>query len=223
MGRLLAVTKDGTVVEEYEYDQNGLRISETNFLRGISERSFAYSDGDHLLSAGDVTYQYDVDGYLYTKTQGTDVTTYSYSSWENLLNVILPDGTLIEYLHDPFGSKDCQESKWCDNKKVLWQGMTRLLAVYDGSDNLLMRFQHADGRMPYAMTRSGSTYYITYGQVGSPRLVADAYGNVVKRIDYDSFGNVISDTGPSFEIPFGFGRWVVRPGYGLGAVRLPGL
>ena len=82
--------------------------------------------------------------------------------------------------------------------------ITRLLAIYDGSDNLVMRFQYADGRMPYAMTVSGSTYYLTYDQVGSLRVVADASGNVVKRIDYDSFGNVIADSDPAFEVPFGF-------------------
>jgi len=49
-----------------------------------------------------------------------------------------------------------------------------------------------------------SAYYLTYDQVGSLRIVADAAGNVVKRIDYDSFGNIINDTNPSFEVPFGF-------------------
>ena len=204
MGRLLTVTKNGTLVEEYAYDINGARISETNTLRGITAKSFSYSDGDHLLSAGDVTYQYDVDGYLYTKTQGTDITTYSYSSRGELSSVTLPNGTLIEYLHDPLGRRIAKKVNGAITEKYLWQGMTRLLAVYDGSDNLVMRFRYADARMPYAMTRSGSTYCMTYDQVGSPRLVADASGNVVKRIGYDSFGNVILDTDPSFEIPFGF-------------------
>ena len=27
---------------------------------------------------------------------------------------------------------------------------------------------------------------------------------MVKRIDYDSFGNIINDTNASFEVPFGF-------------------
>ena len=76
--------------------------------------------------------------------------------------------------------------------------------MYDGSDNLLMRFQYADARMPFAMTKGGSTYYLTYDQVGSLRVVADVSGNVVKRIEYDSFGNIISDTDPTFEVPFGF-------------------
>jgi RHS repeat-associated protein len=54
------------------------------------------------------------------------------------------------------------------------------------------------------MTKSGVTYYLTYDQVGSLRIVADASSNVVKRIDYDSFGNIIEDTDPAFEAPFGF-------------------
>ena len=55
-----------------------------------------------------------------------------------------------------------------------------------------------------AMTRDGATYYLTYDQVGSLRVVADASGTVLKKIDSDSFGNVIDDTNVSFEIPFGF-------------------
>ena len=69
---------------------------------------------------------------------------------------------------------------------------------------LLMRFEYADSRMPVSMTSGGSTYYLTYDQVGSLRVVANDSGNVVKRIDYDSFGNIIADTNPAFEMPFGF-------------------
>jgi RHS repeat-associated protein len=58
--------------------------------------------------------------------------------------------------------------------------------------------------MPVAMKMGGATYYLSYDQVGSPRLVADGSGNVVKRISYDSFGNILEDTNPSFTIPFGF-------------------
>jgi RHS repeat-associated protein len=35
-------------------------------------------------------------------------------------------------------------------------------------------------------------------------VVADSAGNVVKRIDHDSFGNIIADTNEAFKIPFGF-------------------
>ena len=89
-------------------------------------------------------------------------------------------------------------------EKYLWQGLTRLLAVYDGGNILRQRFEYADERMPVAMKMGAATYYLSYDQVGSLRLVADGSGNVVKRISYDSFGNILEDTNPSFTIPFGF-------------------
>jgi RHS repeat-associated protein len=204
MGRLLTVTKDSNLVEEYQYDANGTRIYEMNSLRSIAGRSYSYDDEDHLLTAGSVIYSYNLDGFLAAKTDGSDVTTYDYSSRGELFSVTLPDGRIIEYVHDPRGRRIVKKINGVIVEKYLWQGLTRLLAVYDGSDNLLMRFEYADDRMPVAMTKGGSTYYLTYDQVGSLRVVADASGNVVKRIHYDSFGNIIEDTDPSFEVPFGF-------------------
>ena len=204
VGRLLTVTKDSTLVEEYQYDLNGTRTYEMNSLRGIAGRTYSYSDEDHLLSAGSVTYAYDQDGFLTTKTDGSDVTTYSYSSRGELLSANLPDGRVIDYVHDPQGRRIAKKIDGVIVEKYLWQGLTRLLAIYDGADNLLMRFEYADGRMPVTVNAEGVTYYLTYDQVGSLRIVADGAGNVVKRIDYDSFGNIINDTNPTFEVPFGF-------------------
>jgi len=204
MGRLLTVTRDGILVEEYQYDSVGRRTYEMNVLKGISGRTFTYSDEDHLLTAGDVTYQYDADGFLTTKTQGANVTQYSYSSRGEVLSASLPDSRLIEYANDPLGRRIAKKINGAIVEKYLWQGLTRLLAVYDGGNNLVMRFEYADARMPAAMTKAGATYYPCYDQVGSLRIVADASGNVVKRIDYDSFGNIINDINPGFQVPFGF-------------------
>ena len=203
-GRLQTVTKDGVLVEEYAYDLNGTRNYEMNALREISGRSYSYSDEDHLLSAGTATYSYDLDGFLTTKSDGTDVTVYSYSSRGELLSANLPAGRVIEYVNDPLGRRIAKKVDGVIAEKYLWQGLTRLMAVYDGSDNLLMRFEYADGRMPVAMTAAGVTYYLAYDQIGSLRIIADGTGNVIKRIDYDSFGNIIDDTNPSFSVPFGF-------------------
>ena len=215
MGRLLTVTKDGTLVEEYQYDSVGRRTYEMNLFKGISGRAFTYSDEDHLLTAGDVTYQYDADGFLTTKTQGSNVTQYSYSSRGELLRVDLADGRVIEYINDPLGRRIAKKVDGVITEKYLWQGLTRLLAVYDASNSLIMRFEYADARMPAAMTKGGTTYYLTYDQVGSLRVVSDASGNVVKRIDYDSFGSIMNDTNPSFSVPFGFAGGLYDPDTGI--------
>ena len=205
-GRLLKVLKDNVPVEEYAYDENGARIFEMNTLRGIASRSYEYYDEDHLVKAGEWIYQYNADGFLTSKTNSTnptDRTVYSYSSRGELLTVILPDGKRIYYVCDPLGRRIAKKVNGVVVEKYLWQGMTRLLAVYDGNNTLLMRFEYTDERMPVAMRMGGATYYLTYDQVGSLRAVADFSGNVVKQVVYDSFGNVLSDTNPGFTVPFG--------------------
>lgn len=204
MGRLLTVKKDGTLVEEYQYGLNGSRTYEMNSLKGESGRTYSYSVEDHLLSAGGVNYVFDADGFLTKKTQGSDVTNCTYSSRGELLHVTLPGGKSIDYLHDPLGRRIAKKVNGTIVEKYLWRGLTRLLAVYDGSDKLLMRFEYADGRMPVAMTAGGATYYLGYDQVGSLRTVADATGSVVKAVSYDSFGTILSDSNPALAVPFGF-------------------
>ncbi|QKT04928.1 RHS repeat-associated core domain-containing protein [Ectothiorhodospiraceae bacterium 2226] len=40
--------------------------------------------------------------------------------------------------------------------------------------------------------------------MGSPRVITDAQGDVVKTLDYDAYGNVLHDSNPGFRLPFGF-------------------
>jgi RHS repeat-associated protein len=206
-GRLLKVLKDNVAVEEYAYDENGTRIYEMNTLRGIPNRSYQYSDEDHLLKAGEWAYQYDLDGFLTTKTSTANPTNkiqYFYSSRGELLTVLLPDGRRIDYLCDPLGRRIAKKVNGVVVEKYLWQGLTRLLAVYDGNNTLRQRFEYADDRMPVSMTMASATYYLSYDPVGSLRLVADSSGNVVKRIVFDAFGNILEDTNPGLAVPFGF-------------------
>ncbi|GBC59976.1 hypothetical protein DENIS_0918 [Desulfonema ishimotonii] len=207
MGRLLTVEKDGTPVEEYRYDAAGRRNYELNTRRGISritDGDFAYDNADCLTGIGGADYEYDEDGFLLQKTDGADVTQYDYSLRGELLSVTLPDERFIEYVHDPLGRRIAKKADGTITEKYLWTGLTTLLAVYDGSDNLLMRFEYAAGRMPVAMTKGGQRYYLAYDQVGTLRAVTDASGNAVKRVGYDTFGNVISDSNTAFAVPFGF-------------------
>jgi RHS repeat-associated protein len=54
------------------------------------------------------------------------------------------------------------------------------------------------------MVQGATTYRLITDQVGSVRLVLDASsGAVAERIDWDEFGNVLSDTAPGTQ-PFGF-------------------
>ena len=93
LGRLASVALNGVVIEQYQYGANGTRTSEFNSLRGISNVSLSYSQEDNLVSAGGATYAYDADGFLSSKTVGSLVTRYTYSTLGELLGVTFPNGT----------------------------------------------------------------------------------------------------------------------------------
>ena len=205
LGRLRNVWCDGAIVEQYEYDgPHNARSSETNALRNITNRAYAYDAEDKLLSAGDASFDYDADGFLTRKLVAGQETRYTYSSRGELLRVDLPDGRVIEYLHDALGRRAAKKVNGQLLEKYLWEGRTTLLAVYDANDNLKQRFEYAGGRLPVSMVAGGQTYYFSYDQVGTMRAVFNAAGQAVKAVDYDSFGNAISDSNAGFAVPFGF-------------------
>ena len=90
-------------------------------------------------------------------------------------------------------------------EKYLWGNLTTLLAIYDKDDNLKQRFKYTDGRMPVAMTDSnGTKHYLHYDQVGTLKAISNTNGSIIKEITYDTFGNILTDSNPSFTVPFGF-------------------
>lgn len=201
--RLDTVTKNGSLIEDYGYDGNGNRNLQTNTARGITAQSATYNLGDQLKTVGATTYDYDADGYLSKKTAIAGITTYAYSSQGRLLQVVTPSKT-ISYQHNALGNRVAKLVNGVITEKYLWLGKTTLLATYDATDTLLQRYQYTDGNTPDSFTQGGQTYYIVTDHLGSPRAITDATGAIVKKLDYDSFGNVLSDSNPSLSIPFGF-------------------
>lgn len=62
----------------------------------------------------------------------------------------------------------------------------------------------AKAYVPDYMVKGGVTYRIISDHLDNPRLVVNVTtGATVQRMDYDEFGQVITDTNPGFQ-PFGF-------------------
>jgi RHS repeat-associated protein len=201
--RLTGVTKNSLLVEQYQYDANGNRTLATSTERGVTGTTASYNLGDQLQSQGNTSYTYDGNGRLSQKTTGTEVTTYDYDSQGRLKQVQTPDHT-IHYRHNALGNRVAKLKDGQVIERYLWQDKTTLLATYDGAGNLKQRFNYTLGHAPTSFTENGTTYYLLTDQLGSPRVITDSAGHVVKAIEYDAYGNVISDSNPSITLPFGF-------------------
>ena len=201
--RLTGVTKNSQLVEQYQYDANGNRTLATSTERGVSGLSATYNLGDQLQSQSNTSYSYDGNGRLRQKTTGTDATTYNYDSQGRLKQVETPDHT-VQYRHNALGNRVTKLKDGQVVERYLWQDKTTLLATYDGDGNLKQRFNYTLGHAPTSFTENGNTYYLLTDQLGSPRVITDSSGQVVKAIEYDAYGNMISDSNPGITLPFGF-------------------
>ncbi len=150
------------------------------------------------------SYGYDANGRLAARTRNVVViTTYDYSSDGRLLSVTTPEHT-VTYRHNAFGNRVAKLVDGDVVEKYLWENKTRLLAVYDGSGSLKQRYEYALGNTPASYTEGSNRYYILTDQLGSPRIVTDEAGTLLREIEYDSFGNIVADSAPEIELPFGF-------------------
>ncbi|MBK1717696.1 RHS repeat-associated core domain-containing protein, partial [Thiocystis violacea] len=201
-GRLIEVKHDGALQSSYVYDDNGNRLSRTT---PTGTQSGTYDAQDRLLTYGDASYDYTANGELATKTEGGQTTQYAYDVLGNLKQVVLPNGTVIDYLTDGRNRRVCKKVNGVLTQGFLWQGQLQPIAELDGSGNVVSRFVYATGvNVPDYMVKGGVTYRIIKDHLGSPRLVVDVTNNTVaQEMAYDEFGNVLVDTNPGFQ-PFGF-------------------
>ncbi len=69
---------------------------------------------------------------------------------------------------------------------------------------VLTTYRYDDDGLLYAFERNGQRFFVGTDQVGTPRVVTNATGAVVDKRDYDTFGNLISDSAATFDLPIGY-------------------
>jgi len=181
-----------------------IAMETTSKLRGVINEVQIYNSDDQIRLIGAVEQSYNDDGYLVEKKlPNGDIYSFEYGTLGELKKIITPPKT-IEYLHNANNQRVAKKLDGVIVEKYLWANLTTLLAIYDGSDNLVQRFEYADSRMPITLTQNGSKYYLHYDQVGSLRAVSDGFHNIIKEIVYDTYGNILSDSNSSLKVPFGF-------------------
>jgi len=203
LGRLAADSTNGAIFHVFTYDANGNRAT---FASGNGTVNYTYDAQDRLLTAGTTSYVYGSNGELRTKTvPGVGTTTNTYDALGNLMTVVLPSGTRIDYVIDGQNRRVGRKVNGALVQALLYQNQLNPVAELDGSGNLVSRFVYVTrANVPDYMVRNGVTYRLVGDHLGSVRLVVDvATGGVAQRMDYDEWGNVIQNTNPGFQ-PFGF-------------------
>ncbi len=202
-GRLTTVMKDGLVQSSFTYDANGNRL----------DNGAAYDAQDRLTKAGPTTFAYTPAGELLTRTTAGQTTAFAYDALGNLRSLTLPDGTQIDYVIDGMNRRIGRRINGAPVQGFLYEDGRRIAAELDGANAVVSRFVYAgdDDNVPISMIKGGESFRIISDTVGSVRLVVNsATGVIAQRVDYDAFGNILSDTAPGFQ-PFGFAGGLYDP------------
>jgi RHS repeat-associated protein len=200
-GRLSLVSRGG-VETRYGYDANGNRTS----VNGAAVAT--YDDQDRLLSYSGATYAYNANGELKSKTLAGAATTYQYDVLGNLRRVDFAGGDHIDYAIDAADRRVGRKAVIggvTTEQRFLYQDELKIAAELDASNAVVSRFVYGTrSNVPEYMIRGGKTYRIVTDHLGSPRRVIDTgSGDIVQRMDYDAWGQVLADSSPGFQ-PFGF-------------------
>jgi RHS repeat-associated protein len=202
VGNLTSVTRNAAVLASYAYDANRNRVSLVDAGGTLTD---SHDNQDRLMQHGAAVFTHTTGGELRTRTVAEQVTTFDYDALGNLIAVTLPGGGRVDYLIDGRNRRIGRKKNGSLVQGFLYDGPRHCIAELDGSGNVVSRFVYGSREdVPEYMTKGGATYRIVCDHLGSVRIVVNAAtGAVAQRIDYDTFGQVLTDTAPGFQ-PFGF-------------------
>ena len=200
-GQVIERKKNGVTLESYSYDLNGNRTGYTHSGPNGFSLAATYDAQDRMVQQGSATYAFDVDGYL---ARGTFVDSCQYSARGELLSAAAW-GSNISYSYDGTGRRVARSGDsgtyqyFYNNPDHPFQ----VSAARDPAGMFTAYYYDPSGGL-FAFKRGTSTYYVASDHLGTPRVISDAAGTVVRSMEYDSYGFLQSDSNPSFDLPIGF-------------------
>ncbi len=167
---------------------------------GNRETSADYSDWDYnsrnqLTGYNGISFRYDDNGNTVKKIEGADNSTYIYNYENRLKRIDFSDGGYAQYKYDAAGRR-IEKNVDGTVTKYLYDG-TRLLAEYDGSDQLLRNYYYGPGDInPSILSEGGTLYFYYRDHLNTPQVITDETGVVKWEATYNAFGevNITTDT-----------------------------
>jgi RHS repeat-associated protein len=216
-----------TVISTYAYTLDGVGNRTRTDLNepmmpayNAETINYTYYAGNILHTADGATYTHDANGNRTTKTNGTNVTNYTYDSLNRLTQVATSTRT-IQYIYNGLGQRigridnGVQTNYLIDPNGILPQ----VLAETDASNNLIAYYVYGRVGLVAKITPSNQYYFYHYDGLGSTIAITDNAGQVVNSYCYSPEGLVgAQETIPN---PFRYvGRFgVMAEGNGLYYMR----
>ncbi|MEA2641343.1 MAG: hypothetical protein QOF51_2737 [Chloroflexota bacterium] len=176
-------------VTTYGFDLVGNRTNQQNTLPGAATpvtTSYTYDKADRIQTAGSLSYAFDADGNVRSRTpSGGSATTYAYDQ-ANRLTGTTTGGVTSSYIFDGDGKRVSRTV-----------GGVTTSQLYDTTGSLPMLLDDGQRKYVYGPSgviyevdkASGSPYVLHTDAQGSVRVIIDSLGNVIETYYNDEYGN----------------------------------
>jgi RHS repeat-associated protein len=200
-GQLTQVSKNLAVAETYTWDADGKRTS----------NAATYDAADALTSLGGTARTNTADGSL--ATRGGD--SFSYGPNGELLSATVA-GVTVTYGYDA-RNRRTSRTQGGQTTGYLYGDLAhpdRISAIVEPGSVVTVLTYDDFGRL-VTFARGATRFYVGTDQVGTPRLILNASGDVVERRLLSAFGVPGATTGPGANLPIGFAGGLADPVTGL--------
>lgn len=186
----------------YEYDTAGnrTRVTYTPAVGTGFDRTATYDARDRLQTDGTVTFTWDDDGRMLSRS-GAEGYVLSWDSEDRLLSVTYADGAVAYHDYNAYGVLmetlvvDATGTSSTTRHLVDTQrSLSHIVADVDGSGVLLAGYSRTGDMLLGRSRVSGGQYY--HGdQIGSVRHLSNASGGFVAGYEYSPYGVLASESG----------------------------
>ncbi|CAM4395821.1 RHS repeat protein [Paenibacillus alkaliterrae] len=181
---------DGTSIT-YTYDAVGNRTSKA-VTKGTTTTTtnYTYDAANQLTAVNGQAYTYDANGNLTNNGSKTFV----YNAENQLIEVKDSAGTsLAKFTYDHEGKRTSMTT--ASGTIYFHYSGDKVVYETDANNTIVAEYIWDALSRPVAMIKGGTTYYYHLNGHGDVTKLTDANGNVVAEYQYDTWGNITSQTG----------------------------
>ncbi|CAL1263020.1 unnamed protein product [Larinioides sclopetarius] len=210
--------EDGQLVEmvgrdhwKFHYDVNGNMVTMQYMGNKID---IQHVTGDRIVSFGETPYVLDGRGFVIQRGEERLV----YNTKRQLTRAFRVGRYDIDYYYDGRGRLSVRKDNVGNVTQFFYADPEKPFSVshiYNNADGRTITLMYDDRNYPMFILLNKESFYIATDHTGSPLLVYDVYGDVVKEIHRGPYGHVLFDSNPNFYLPVDFQGGLLDPMTGL--------
>ncbi len=190
--RLTHINTLGVVLERFEYEFNlddevkSIITLASAPLVPVSKIAAAADAANRVLGFSNVTYGFDYEGQMISKTDGAGMTGYQWDARGRLAQVNLPNGQVVRYGYDALGRRINRIANG-NAKAFIYDDMNIVSDQSSGDTVNYLNGLYLDDKLRQSGENFEAFYYLQ-DHLGSTVALTTAAGGILEQIRYEPFG-----------------------------------